>query len=338
MKRIVCMIFALLLLLVLVACNPVVVPSHVLSTNKVETEPLPEPTLSEQPTQPTAGNSIGINPVNLDHLFTEANPLTDVIQIKQILNQLQELQLAWFSHEGWLHYIIDTADASDFTRIQHFWIHITDKNLGCAEQFVYFESDGKILPYTIRLENGSAARISPLDGYLNTEFVYGTTPLCTLKSNWIFTFSDNGDDFDFILHDEAARFQDFISQDLSGVEKLVRVWKEDLDGKQTLVLELEKIYTDPSIPSSIYDAQTGTYNLPARTLQWVFIDPENGLLIRERGEFYDQNGQRLNTWRSGTNIGILFFYEFSDELPKPIAQIYNQYAEKLTTILREKQQ
>ncbi|HBO34044.1 MAG TPA: hypothetical protein DD636_04805 [Anaerolineaceae bacterium] len=334
MNCIVCIIFALLLLLVLAACSPVVVPSPVLATNKVEAELLPEPTLSEQPTQPAAGDSIGITPAGLDNSFTEANPLTDVTQIEQILNQLQEQQLAWFSHEGWLHYTIDTADASDFTRIQHYWIHVTDKNLGCAEQFVYFESEGEILPYTIRLENGSAARISPLDGNLSTEFVYETTPLCTLKSNWIITFNDNGDDFDFILHDEVARFQDFINQDLPGVEKHVRVWKEDLDGKQTLVLELEKMYTDPSIAGSIYDARTGIYNLPAQSLQWIFIDPENGLPIRERGEFYDQNGQQLNTWRSGTNIGVLFFYEFYDELPQPVAQVYDQTAQALETFIQ----
>jgi hypothetical protein len=337
MKRIVYVIFVLLFLLVLAACSPVVVPSPDLATNNVKAEPFPEPTLSEQPTQPVIEDPIGLTPANLDNSFTETNPLRDISQIEQILKQLQEQQLAWFSHEGWLHYTIDTADANDFTRIQHFWIHVTDKNLGCAEQFVYFESEGEFLPYTIRLKNGSAARIGPLDGNLITEFVYKTTPLCTLKSNWIITFSDNGDDTDFILHDEVTRFQDFINHDLPGVEKHVRAWKEDLDGKQTLVLELEKLYTDPSIAESIYDPRTEIYNLPARSLQWIFIDYENGLPIRDRVEFYDQTGLQLNTWRSGTNIGVLFDYEFYDEIPQPIAQVYNQVADKLGTILQEKQ-
>ena len=328
-------------LCLLAACRPVAVSSPVPAT--VETSPLPEVAPSDLPTQPTVKVSEKITPtvhatLYIDNAYTGVNPLTDPVKIQQILDQFQQYQLDWFSNIGWMHYTLITADASDFTRIEHFWVHVTDKNLGCEEQFVYFEHDGEILPYTIRLADGVTGSIQPVtEGKFNADFIHESSPVCTLKSDWIVTLSEREDNYGFILHDEAGRFRTFMNQEFPGIEKHVQAWTQEVDGKQTFVIKYEKNYTDPAMAGMVYDARAGIFNLPAWEVQWVFIDSENGLPVQERVELYDQNGQQLNIWRSGTDIGILYFYEFYESLPEPIAQVYEQSAEKLRIFLQENQ-
>ncbi len=334
MKRFISLVFGSLLFSLLLAGCQTAVPSPV--PTSVESNASPEVTSSSPPTQPAVENSREITPTSLGISYTKANPLTDPAEIQQILDQLQEHQLTWFSRPGWLHYTRNTADVSDFTRIEHFWVHVTDRNLGCGEQFSYFEHEGEILPYTIRLADGVTGSIHPvLGGKFNADFIYETSPVCTLKSDWIITFSEREDNYDFIIHDEAGRFRTFINQDVPGIEKHVQAWTEEADGKQTFVIEYEKNYTDPSMAGMVYDARAGTFNLPARELMWISVDPESGLLVRTQGELYDQNGQQLNIWRSGTNIGVFYFYEFYEELPQPVAQVYDQTAQALETFIQE---
>ena len=221
------LIFTLFLLLyLLAACRPVAVSSPIPAT--VETSPLPEVTPSDLPTQPAVEVFKEITPtvhvtLYIDNSYTEVSSLMDPVKIQQILDQFQQYQLDWFSNIGWMHYTLITADASDFTRIEHFWMHVTDKNLGCEEQFVYFEHDGEILPYTIRLADGVTGSIHPVtEGKFNADFIHETSPVCTLKSDWIITFSEREDNYDFILHDEAGRFRTFINQEVPALRNMCR--------------------------------------------------------------------------------------------------------------------
>lgn len=332
MKRILYRVLAVLFLsITLAACQ-----------NKIQHEPTVLPTVKVIPitTQTTTpGSPIetveGLQPDKLEISYTEDDPLSNTEEILKILDQLEEREFAWFSQTGWLHFSIDSADASDFTRVQHFLIHVTDQNLGCAEQFVYYEYEGKLLPYTIRLKNGSTVGINPSDGSLYTDFVHLSSPKCSLKSNWIVSFSDDGDDFDFFLHNESAQFSDFVNSNLQGVEKKVLAWKEDLDGKPTLVLVFEKNFSYPSTPGSIYDARTGVFNYYVREKRWFYIEIERGLLIQKRNEYFDKDGQLLNSWRSGTNYGIFYSYEYFENFPQSVAHIYDKAFQDFNILLQK---
>ena len=273
--------------------------------------------------------------------YTENNPLTDPEEILRILDILQGRELAWFSRPGWLLFTTNTADASDYTRIENLWVHVIDENLACREQFVYFESERIILPYTIRPEQGIAGRggINPNDlEHERTVIVtqtYGAGPACTLKSNWIKTFQVGDDDNNFIIHDEAAHFRTFVNRNTPGIEGMFRAWVEEIDGEPTLVVELETIYENSSLAGGILDPLTGSLNSYAREMQWVYIDLETGLQARTREAYYDENGEQLNIWRSGTNFGVLFHYKFYEELPEPVALAYDQAAQALSVFLQE---
>ena len=333
--------FLIILSLLLTGCTQKVSNSPVLPTEK--NNPTPDTTPTAIPTEPIVEMSEETEtPVSdtfiIEQSYTEIEPLKDAETIQQILDQLQQYQLDFFSNVGWLHYTLINSDVSDFTRNEHFWVYIVDSNLGCSEQFVYFEYDGEILPYTIRLQNGSTTRIDPISGTLNPEFVFETAPICTLKSNWIITFRSEEDDTEFILQDESSRFQTFLDQNEPGLEKHYKAWIEDIEGKKVFVLEYEYNYIDSSTTGMIYDPLTGALNLPAQNLQWVYINIENGLPIQKKGVFYDQNGQIMNIWRSGTNNGIQYNYEFHETMPAPVLQAYEQSVNALKEYLQINQQ
>lgn len=330
--------------LLLAGCRPGLVstPESIPSrAAPAEVTPIQTPT----PAQTAAlalpiGTAEETRPDDLNIPYTENNPLTDPEEILRILDILQGRELAWFSRPGWLQFTTNTADASDYTRIEHLWVHVTDDNLACREQFVYFESEGIILPYTIRPEQGIAGRggIHPKDleheRTLIVEQTYGAGPACTLKSNWIKTFQVGDDDNNFIIHDEAAHFRTFVNRNAPGIEGRFRAWVEEVEGEPILVVELERIFENSSLAGGILDPLTGTLNSYVRELHWDYIDLETGLQRRTRGEYIDENGRSLNTWRSGTNIGVLFHYKFYEVLPEPVALAYDQSVQALRVILQ----
>lgn len=341
-SRPIILLYLFLLLVLLASCRPGAVPSK---EALAEVTPIQTPT----PVQ-TAAIALPVEiaeetkPDDLDIPYTENNPLTDLAEILRILDILQGRELTWFSRSGWLHFTTEYADASDYTRIENLWVHVIDENQGCLEQFVYFEYEGNILPYTIRPEGNIAGVVSinpeelEPEGEIYVERIFENGPACTLKSSWIRTFQESEDDEDFIIHDEAAQFRSWLNQDTPGIEDRFRAWVEEMDGKSTLVVEREKTYANSSLAGVIYDPRTGLHNLHVRDLQWIYIDLETGLQVRAREAYYDEYGEQLNTWRSGTNIGILFHYEFYEELPEPVAQAYDQAAQALSVFLQEGKQ
>ena len=337
----------ILLLLTLTACRPGIVSSQtpVPVKSTIEISLSPQVTSSNLPVQAATEESAPTvrAPLFSDNEFTEENPLVDPVKIQEILEQLQQYQLDWFSNIGWMHYVLIMADASDFTRTEHFWTYVSDRSLGCREQFVYFEHEGEILPFTLRLEDGKTARIEPLSGDIKTEFYFKNAPVCTLNSMWIVTFREEESDTDYFIHDRVAQFQKFLELDEPGLEKYFWAWVEELDGRQVFVIRYEYDYdyavynyTSPSTRAGmLYDPRAGILYVPAKEVLWVYIDLEKGLSVRERGIFYDQNGQELNHSLSGTNNGIQFIYEYYEEMPSSVAQAYEQSIEKLKIFLQE---
>lgn len=339
MKWIVCIILVLIpVLLFLAGCQPEgdPVPEPDLSTAApAEVTPAREPTPAQKATPvPPVETVEERQPDRLDIPYTEENPLTDEEEIQAILDILQERELIWFSRPGWFQFTRHYPQGHDYTKIMHIWTHAINEKRECREQFVYYEYKGETLPFTIRLEDGPSGFIIPVSEgrFQRADMVRETSPACTLKSNWIMTFHKEGDDYDFIIHDEASEFRSYLNRDIPGNEDQYRAWVMEIDGKKILVLIYDITIGDPALRGTILDPTTGYQTFYTRNVRYTYIDLETGLQVRFMEEFYQENGQRLNT---DGDIGTLYRYEYHEALPKPVAQAYDQTEQALRAFLQE---
>lgn len=205
----------------------------------------------------------------LDLPYTEDNPLTDPEEILQILDELQERELAWFSRPGWYRFTTDWPLGRDYTRTRYVLTSVISENRDCLEQFAYFEQNGIILPYTIHLDDGSFGSIThAVDGtfQVNNMLLPEEASSCDLgNGNSIGVGTEDGN---FILHDEASQFRKASNSVMEGIQTDFRAWVKEVDGKQTLVLVYDITIEDPALRGGVMDPTTGIFSPAMRTLRF----------------------------------------------------------------------
>lgn len=341
MKKLFAFLFTILMMVLLSACSGGSTPQPSASpTTEIATLQAALPTHAPTSTASqlsTAPGDVTPDPL-LDLPYTEEEPLTDPEEILQILDELQRRELAWFSRPGWLQFT-ETSPQTDHTKIRHLWTHVINDALDCQEQFIYFEHEDEILPYTIRLENGVTGTNHPvLGGKLSQDFFYETSPACTLTSSWILTYSEGYAD-DFIIHDEAAEFRSFLRRSIPGNEDQFFAWVRKIESRPTLVLVFDVKIGNPALRGSVLDQTTGSLASVARNIVYKYIDLETGLAARFTEEFYNEDGRLLSESHFDEKGGYWYFYHWYETLPASIAQVYYEmeYELKEYMKIREKE-
>ena len=295
------------------------------------TDPTPSapPTFSATP-MPIVEGQEETTPDILNIPFTEVNPLTSKNEIQEILDYLQKIEIAWFSRPGWYSFTRYLPSGHDYTRTQYALTHVINENRDCREQFSYYEKDGVILPYSIRLEDGAFGLLShTIDGEFQVvnALPTGEAPLCDLGNG--FSLALGTTDGDFFLHDEAAQFRKSSNAIVEGIKTNFRAWVEEVDSKQTLVLVYDITIEDPVLRGGVLDPNTGLLSPAERDLRYYYIDLETGLQVQFNEEFYLET----DTLVGNDNIDMLFSYEYFETMPVLIEDSYKDVAEALQAIL-----
>lgn len=268
----------------------------------------------------------------LDLPYTEENPLTEPKEILRILDELQARELAWFSRPGWYRFTKFWPSGRDYTRTKYVLTHVINEDRDCLEQFAYFEQNGIILPHSIRLDDGAFGSIThTLDGMfqVNNMLPPAETPPCDLGNGA--SIGSGTTAGDFILHDETAQFRKDSNSVIEGIQTDFRVWVEELDGRQTLVLVYDITIEDPALRGSVMDPTTGILSPAARGLRFYYIDLETGLQVRFDEEHYLENGK----WVNNDDVGQLYGYEHLETMPELVKDSYEDVAAALSVALNE---
>lgn len=270
----------------------------------------------------------GTESVVLEIPYTRGNPLTDVEEIQEILDRLQEQELTWFSRPGWYQFTSHRPSGRDYTRTQSTLVHVINENRECLEQFVYFEHEEKVIPFTIRLDDGALGSIIPaLEGRFREDLVHETSPACDLGNGVGVEIGTEEDDF--ILHDEASQFRKASNHQVPGIEQDYRTWVEGIDGRQTLILVYDITIGDPALRGTILDPTTRVPYPVARNLRFYYINLDTGLQVRFDEEFYLENDQLIN----GDGVGLLYSYEYSETMPEELRRPFENAARQLKAML-----
>lgn len=272
------------------------------------------------------------DPAILDIPYTKTNPLTSRDEIQEILDHLQNMEIAWFSRPGWYCFTIYLPSDHDYTRTRYVLTHVINENRDCREQFSYFEKDGTILPYSIHLDDGSFGLLyHTMDGGFQVinALPPEEVPPCDLGNRYSLALGTT--DGNFILHNEAAQFRQSSNAIIEGKQTNYQAWVEDVDGKQTLILVYDITTEVPALRGGVLDPTTGILSPTEHTLRYYYIDLETGLQIQFNEEFFLETGSLVGN----DDIDMLFSYEYFETMPVLIEDSYKDVGEALQRMLEE---
>ncbi|MDY6846869.1 MAG: hypothetical protein SVP52_07005 [Chloroflexota bacterium] len=304
-----------------------------LGLTRVETYPEPTPSVPTILSATSTSSSDEINatePAVLEIPYTEAHPLTDADEIQEILDRLQEREVSWFSRPGWYRFTTDYPLGGDYTKMRYALTHVINENRDCREQFSYYEKDGVILPYSIRLDDGSFGLLHhTTDGEFQVvnALPSGEASPCDLGNGYSLALGTT--DGNFFLHDEAAQFRKSSNAIVEGIQTNFRVWVEEYDTKQTLVLVYDVTIEYPSLRGSVLDPTTGIFSTIVRSIRFHYIELETGLQVRFDEAFYLESGKLVDA----DGVGLLYSYEYLETIPELIKESYEDVAVELRALL-----
>lgn len=269
----------------------------------------------------------------LDVQATQDNPLTDPAEILRILESLQQREEAWFSRPGWYQVTVDSG--TDEFGNDVYLTHVINDQRECRERLYYFNKQGQIWPYIIRLEDGTTASYNPVfEGKFRQDMVQPASLAvrCDLgngESIWVGT-----EEADFILHDEALHFSHLDSSNPYPelVTQIDRGWVEQISSGDAFVWERDFQYSQPSpaVSGVIVDPATGAEQTINRKLERVYVDLLTGLQMKTEADFYLVNGNTID----GSHAS-LSQYEYWETLPEHLAEVYESMAADLRQILEK---
>ena len=270
-------------------------------------------------------------PPPLEIQSSRDNPILDTGEIVSILESLQLREEAWFSRPGW--YQVTYGDGTGEFGHDVFLTHVINEKRECRERLFYFNKQGQVWPYIIRLEDGALGSYNPVwEGKFRRDTVQPASMAvpCDLgngESIWVGT-----EEADFLLHDEALHFSqpDNPNLDLEMITQIDRGWIEKISGGDVFVWEreIEYVQPSPSVSGIIVDPQTGAQQTIARRVERVFVDLVTGLQMKTEEDFYLVNGSVID----GSH-DIITQYEYWETLPIELAEVYNKMAADLRLVL-----